>query len=117
MSNDSKSQESRIAEEFVETTRNRLERSYKNNVIVTIVVLSLDTAGVTITGFGDTGVGFSAAHLVSAPLPVNGSGEAVLGVTFHGLDALVGLDLAIQGFVLEGGEVGFGDGLTFVVGG
>ena len=82
-----------------------------------VVVLSLDTAGVTITGFGDTGVGFSAAHLVSAPLPVNGSGEAVLGVTFHGLDALVGLDLAIQGFVLEGGEVGFGDGLTFVVGG
>ena len=43
MSNDSKSQESRIAEEFVETTRNRLERSYKNNVIVTIVVLSLVT--------------------------------------------------------------------------
>ncbi len=43
MSNDSKSQESQIAEEFVETTRNRLERSYKNNVIVTIVVLSLVT--------------------------------------------------------------------------
>lgn len=32
-----------MAEEFVETTRNRLERSYKNNVIVTIVVLSLIT--------------------------------------------------------------------------
>ena len=43
MSNDSKSQESRIAEEFVGKTRNRLERSYKNNVIVTIVVLSLVT--------------------------------------------------------------------------
>ena len=43
MSNDSKPQESHIAEEFVETTRNRLERSYKNNVIVTIVVLSLVT--------------------------------------------------------------------------
>ena len=43
MSNDSKSQESRIAEDFVETTRNRLERSCKNNVIVTIVVLSLVT--------------------------------------------------------------------------
>ena len=43
MSNDSKSQESRIAEDFVEATRNRLERSYKNNVIVTIVVLSLVT--------------------------------------------------------------------------
>ena len=43
MSNDSKSQESRIAEDFVGATRNRLERSYKNNVIVTIVVLSLVT--------------------------------------------------------------------------
>ena len=43
MSNDSKSQESRIAEEFVGKTRNSLERSYKNNVIVTIVVLSLVT--------------------------------------------------------------------------
>ncbi|MBC8325876.1 MAG: hypothetical protein H8E27_09655 [Verrucomicrobia subdivision 3 bacterium] len=43
MSNDSKPQEIHIAEEFVETTRNRLERSYKNNVIVTIVVLSLVT--------------------------------------------------------------------------
>ena len=43
MSNDSKPQETHIAEEFVETTRNRLERSYKNNVIVTIVVLSLVT--------------------------------------------------------------------------
>ena len=43
MNNDSKSEASRIAEDFVETTRNRLERSYKNNVIVTIVVLSLVT--------------------------------------------------------------------------
>ena len=33
----------RQAEDFVEQTRNRLERSYKNNVIVTIVVLSLVT--------------------------------------------------------------------------
>lgn len=43
MSNDSKSQESQTSKEFVETTRNKLERSYKNNVIVTIVVLSLVT--------------------------------------------------------------------------
>jgi len=43
MSNDSKSPESRISEEFVETTRNRLERSYKNSVITTIGVLSLVT--------------------------------------------------------------------------
>jgi len=43
MSNDSKSRESQISKEFVETTRNNLERSYKNNVIVTIVVLSLVT--------------------------------------------------------------------------
>ena len=43
MSNESKSQDGQMAEEFVETTRNRLERSYKNNVIVTIVVLSLIT--------------------------------------------------------------------------
>ena len=43
MSNESKSQDGQMAEEFVEITRNRLERSYKNNVIVTIVVLSLVT--------------------------------------------------------------------------
>ena len=43
MSNESKSQDGQKAEEFVEITRNRLERSYKNNVIVTIVVLSLVT--------------------------------------------------------------------------
>lgn len=43
MSNESKSQDTQMAEEFVEATRNRLERSYKNNVIVTIVVLSLVT--------------------------------------------------------------------------
>ena len=41
MSNESKSNQ--MAEEFVEQTRNRLERSYKNNVIVTIVVLSMVT--------------------------------------------------------------------------
>jgi hypothetical protein len=41
MSNESKN--SRTAVDFVEQTRNRLERSYKNNVIVTIVVLSLIT--------------------------------------------------------------------------
>ncbi len=43
MSNDSQSNDTRVAAEFVEHTRNRLERSYKNNVIVTIVVLSLVT--------------------------------------------------------------------------
>ncbi len=43
MSNESKPKEARLAAEFVEQTRNRLERSYKNTVIVTIVVLSLVT--------------------------------------------------------------------------
>ena len=43
MNKDSNSKETRLGEEFVAQTRNRLERSYKNTVIVTIAVLSLIT--------------------------------------------------------------------------
>jgi hypothetical protein len=81
-----------------------------------VFVLSLDTTGTTVAGIGDLCLGFGAPHLISGIVPVDGTGDAVSSIAFHGLEALIGVDLAIQGFVFEGGELGFGNGLVFEVG-
>ncbi len=81
-----------------------------------LFVVSLDTAGGTLPDLGDIGVGFTEAHMIWPLRPLGPTGELAVPVTFHGLDALVGERLAIQGFTVESGEIGIGNGLQFVVG-
>jgi hypothetical protein len=76
-----------------------------------ILVISLDQAGVTLHGIGDLGLGFGAPHLI-VPL---GAGGGTLPLTLHGAGALVGLHFTAQGFTLQGGEVGISNAIDSVV--
>lgn len=80
-----------------------------------VFILSLDVAGTTLPGVGDLCVGFGAPFVISPLLPVDGNGESRTTLVFHGLPGLVGLSLGVQGFVLEGGQFGIGDGIVETV--
>lgn len=77
--------------------------------------LSLDTAGVTLKGVGDLGLGFTQPHLVLALAPLDGAGTSALDILLRDAEALVGLEFAAQGFTLQGGEVGLGHALLLEV--
>lgn len=84
---------------------------------VAFLVLSLDPAGARLPGIGDLCTGFDSLFEVFGPLPVPGSGEVALPFLLHGLPALVGLPIAVQGAVLEQGELGLARGIVTVIGG
>ena len=78
-------------------------------------MFALDQTGVTLHGIGDLAVGFGAPYLV-APLPSIGlSGSTSLTLTLHGVGGAVGLPFTLQGFALNGGEVGCSNALELEV--
>jgi hypothetical protein len=76
-----------------------------------ILVISLDQAGITLHGVGDLGLGFGAPHVI---LPL-GPGGGTLPLTLHGAGALVGLHFTAQGFTLQDGEIGISNAIDSVV--
>lgn len=80
-----------------------------------LLALSLDTAGITLKGLGDLGLGFSQPHVVLALAPLDAAGASALELVLRDAPGLPGLAFAAQGFTLQGGEVGLGDALQLEV--
>jgi hypothetical protein len=81
-----------------------------------LVVLSLDTSGVTLPGVGDLCLGFAQPNVILTLPAIGGGGSSSLTLALHGVDGAVGLPLAIQGFVIESGKIGIGNALDLTVG-
>ncbi len=80
-------------------------------------VLTLDQTPSTLPGIGDICVGFGGPHVVTPLVSLGGAGEATTSYGLHGVGALVGVGMTIQGFTFEAGEIGIGNALNFVIGG
>jgi len=81
----------------------------------TLFVLSLDATPSTLTGIADVCFGFGAPFLVVGGGLVGGAGQTVTSVSLEGAGGAVGMPLAVQGFCVEDGRVGVGDGLVSTI--
>jgi len=80
-----------------------------------LLALSLDTAGVTLPGLGDLGLGFGQPHLLLVLAPLDGAGQSAVELALRDAEALVGLAFVAQGFTQQAGETGIGDALLLEV--
>ncbi len=80
-----------------------------------LFVISLDQSTNSIADIGDICLGFDGPYLLFPPLFTGPGGSAEFEVVFGDVPGLVGLPITIQGFTLEGGDVGIGDGFDFII--
>ena len=78
-------------------------------------IISLDTSTTTIAGIGDLCLGFQGAFKVFAPQTIGPTRSVTQKIDVRDEPALIGLEVAIQGIVLEDGRYGLGNSLHFVV--
>ena len=80
-----------------------------------VAVFALDQEGVTLYGIGDLALGFGAPYLVAPLPPIGLAGTSSLTLTLHEVGGAVGLPFTLQGFALNGGEVGCSNALELEV--
>jgi hypothetical protein len=78
--------------------------------------ISLDTTCTTLFGIGDIAFGFGAPAVLSPLFGIDPNGDADISLLFRELPGILGQELVIQGFTIEGSEIGIGNALDFVFG-